>query len=59
MNKWEVILTQKLGLPILKNIVQKLKLEAEKTPNKIDDTIIGIFETAINFLEEPGVIEQK
>lgn len=58
MRKWEIMLLNTLGLPILKGVVRRLKLEAERTPNKIDDAIIGAMEVVITFLEDPQTIEE-
>jgi len=58
MRKWEIILVRKLAIPILKAIIQKIKVAAEGTPTQVDDAIVNAIEAVIEFLEDPETFEE-
>ena len=58
MRKWEITLIRMLGIPILKKVITALEEQAKKTPNCIDDAIVGTFKVALSWLEDPETIEE-
>ncbi|RLG71713.1 MAG: hypothetical protein DRO11_03875 [Methanobacteriota archaeon] len=58
MRRWEIILVRKIAIPILKNIIQKIKVAAEATQTQVDDVIVNAIEAVIAFLEDPETFEE-
>ena len=63
LSGWEIILIRAVVLPVLKNIADILSKQAKETPDTWDDVVIGMFQSIIAFLENPGfalkIIERK
>lgn len=55
---WELMLIKAVGLPILSKIVEILKERAAETETKLDDALVGAFETVIMVLSNPEMFEE-
>lgn len=54
LSGWEILLIRAVVLPVLKNIADILSKQAKETPDTWDDIVIGMFQSVIAFLENPG-----
>lgn len=56
---WVFMLIGAVAVPLLKQLIAPLKIEAAKTETEIDDALVGAFEVVVNALESGSIFVAK
>lgn len=59
VSQWVLLLISMVAIPLLKQLVPMLKVEAAKTETEVDDALVGAFEVVIAALESGGIFVPK
>jgi len=58
-SQWVIMLIAMVVVPLLKQLVPALKVEAAKTETEIDDALVGAFEVVIEALSSGSIFVPK
>jgi len=58
-SQWVIMLIAMVVVPLLKQLVPALKVEAAKTETEIDDALVGAFEVVIEALSSGSIFVLK
>ncbi|MFH0813266.1 MAG: hypothetical protein V2A69_10590 [Pseudomonadota bacterium] len=59
VTQWVLMIMSMVAVPLLKQVVGPLKIEAAKTETEIDDALVGAFEVVISALESGSIFVPK
>lgn len=59
VTQWVILLIGIVVVPLLKQVIPALKVEAGKTETEIDDALVGAFEVVVAALESGQIFVPK
>lgn len=59
VSQWILLMIGIIVIPLLKQLIPVLKVEAKKTETEIDDALVGAFEVVISALESGTIFVPK
>lgn len=59
VTSWVLMLIGMVVIPLLKQLIPALKIEAAKTETEVDDAFVGAFEMVISVLESGSIFVLK
>lgn len=59
VTQWVILLIGIVVVPLLKQVIPALKVEAQKTESEVDDALVGAFEVVVAALESGQIFVPK